>query len=261
MSEVTKTAPTVLTIAEQSKKAELEAIIEQGQKTFLKVGNALLEIRDARLYRDEQSTFEDYCEIRWGLGVRRAQQIMLAARTVLELPAEMRTTVRNEAQVRELAKVPKPKREAVLKAASTDGKKPATAAKIKETAKSFAPPPIVPLPVRLDETGHAIPVSLHAAWDRAEAWAANATKQISAIKSDLKKAMEDKDATFAEVSDQTFITTLTSIYRELKCVKPHTLCPSHTPQCKLCNGRGYISKFRFENAIPSEVRKRWENAA
>jgi hypothetical protein len=129
------------------------------------------------------------------------------------------------------------------------------------TKGTALPPPIIPLPVRLDETGHTIPVSLHAAWDRAEAWAANATKQISAIKSDLKKAMEDKDATFAEVSDQTFITTLTSIYRELKCVKPHTLCPSHTPQCKLCNGRGYISKFRFENAIPSDVRKRWENAA
>jgi hypothetical protein len=76
MSEVTKTAPTVLTIAEQSKKAELEAIIEQGQKTFLKVGNALLEIRDARLYRDEQSTFEDYCQIRWNFGRVRAHQLI-----------------------------------------------------------------------------------------------------------------------------------------------------------------------------------------
>ena len=42
--------------------AELEAIIETGTQTFVEVGNALLEIRKRRLYREQgYKTFEDYC--------------------------------------------------------------------------------------------------------------------------------------------------------------------------------------------------------
>jgi hypothetical protein len=43
-----------------------EAIIERNLKTFIDVGNALLEIRDNRLYRDTHKTFEAYCHERWG---------------------------------------------------------------------------------------------------------------------------------------------------------------------------------------------------
>ncbi len=46
--------------------AELEAIIERGRQTFIEVGNALMEIRDRRLYRETHATFEAYCWERWG---------------------------------------------------------------------------------------------------------------------------------------------------------------------------------------------------
>ena len=38
----------------------LEAIIERGQQTFIEVGNALMEIRESRLYLENYPTFEDY---------------------------------------------------------------------------------------------------------------------------------------------------------------------------------------------------------
>jgi hypothetical protein len=47
--------------------ADLESIIEHGQQTFVEVGQALMAIRDRRLYREQgHATFEDYCQKRWG---------------------------------------------------------------------------------------------------------------------------------------------------------------------------------------------------
>lgn len=45
---------------------ELEQVIERGQKTFIEVGRALMEIRDRRMYRETHATFEAYCGERWG---------------------------------------------------------------------------------------------------------------------------------------------------------------------------------------------------
>lgn len=41
---------------------ELETVVSSGLKTFVDVGTALLEIRDARLYRVDFDTFEASCQ-------------------------------------------------------------------------------------------------------------------------------------------------------------------------------------------------------
>ena len=46
---------------------ECEAVIERGLRTFVEVGEALLRIRDERLYRETHGTFEDYCRERWAM--------------------------------------------------------------------------------------------------------------------------------------------------------------------------------------------------
>lgn len=56
-----------------------EGVIERGLKTFVEVGAALTQVRDLRLYRVGYPTFEAYCDDRWGLGRRRAYQIIDAA--------------------------------------------------------------------------------------------------------------------------------------------------------------------------------------
>lgn len=61
--------------------AACERVIERGLNTFVEVGNALLEIRDARLYRNDYATFEDYCRERWGFSRSRAHRLIEAAET------------------------------------------------------------------------------------------------------------------------------------------------------------------------------------
>lgn len=79
------------TAVETSRLADLEATIARGLETFVEVGEALREIRDAGLYKETFDTFEDYCEQRWSMSRPRAYQLMEAA-TVTEL---LSTTVDN----------------------------------------------------------------------------------------------------------------------------------------------------------------------
>jgi hypothetical protein len=92
-----------LTDAESSKLAEAEATISAGLQTFYEVGNALLLIRDARLYRQDYPTFEDYCRDKWSMGASRARQLIAAASVVANLESVTTVTPANEAQARELA--------------------------------------------------------------------------------------------------------------------------------------------------------------
>jgi hypothetical protein len=44
------------------------AVIERGMQTFVEVGRALNQIREGKLYREQgHGTFEEYCQIRWGM--------------------------------------------------------------------------------------------------------------------------------------------------------------------------------------------------
>lgn len=72
-------AETSLTHTESQQLATLEETIQRDLQTFTEVGNALLEIRDNRLYREQYGTFEQYCRDKWGVSKRRANQMVQAA--------------------------------------------------------------------------------------------------------------------------------------------------------------------------------------
>ena len=91
-----------LTTTEQGRLDELEGIIERGQKTFVEVGQALAEVRDSRLYRLEFSTFESYCQKRWGWSRRTCNQLISAKSAVENLGA---IAPKSESQVRPLTKL------------------------------------------------------------------------------------------------------------------------------------------------------------
>jgi hypothetical protein len=57
---------------------ECEAIIERGLASFLEMGQALLRIRDGRLYRRTHRTFAHYCQERWSLSRSYAYELMEA---------------------------------------------------------------------------------------------------------------------------------------------------------------------------------------
>jgi hypothetical protein len=94
--------------------AELETVIERGLGTFVEVGLALLEIREARLYREQgYERFEDYCQQRWSFTYRRSHQLIEAASVVASLGMNNCSDLpANEAQARELTRLKNPEAQA-----------------------------------------------------------------------------------------------------------------------------------------------------
>lgn len=119
---------------------ELEIVIEQGRASFLAVGQALLEIRDERKYRDSGYTrFEDYCRERWGWSERHANRQIDATKTIDTLygdePGPRGPVPATEKQARVLASIPEPVHRAEVwdRAVEEHGPQP-TARQITETA-------------------------------------------------------------------------------------------------------------------------------
>ncbi len=119
--------------------SECETIIERGLSTFVEVGNALLEIRDSRLYRESHATFEDYCRERWAMDRRRANSLITAAVVVGGLGEISPKLPVTESHARELAAIEPPLRASVWERAletAPDGK--VTAAHVREVAREYA---------------------------------------------------------------------------------------------------------------------------
>lgn len=96
-----------LTRMEANMLQDYETIIEQGEKTVIEVGQALLAINRARLYRGQYRSFQEYCTERWGFGRRRAYDLMKASEIADELcanGAQHRSNL-NERQLRAVAKL------------------------------------------------------------------------------------------------------------------------------------------------------------
>lgn len=143
-----------LTDDERTMLAQCERVIERGLATFIEVGEALLTVRDARLYRVSYPTFEDYCRERWELSRPRAYQLIDAAGTVHALSTNVDTPPpANEAQARELAPLAKESPEQAAEAWTeayneSDGKP--TAKKVREKVEAKKPVTVVS-PIDEDE--------------------------------------------------------------------------------------------------------------
>lgn len=90
---------------ELQRLTQLETEIGEGLKTFIKVGSALLEIRDTRLYRLNYGTFEEYCQERWNIARRTAYQLMDAAEVVENVRHGAQILPTTERQVRPLTQL------------------------------------------------------------------------------------------------------------------------------------------------------------
>lgn len=107
-----------LTHDEAARLAELEATIERGMDTFVEVGLALAEVRDARLYRAAHPSFEAYLEARWSISRRRGYQLIEAAEAVQSFAQPPAV----EAHARALAALPPEQREAAYRAVAKLGR-------------------------------------------------------------------------------------------------------------------------------------------
>ena len=75
----------ILNIDESHELERCEVVIKQGLETFIEVGQALMVIRDKRLYRVGYGTFEDYCQDKWGINKRYANRIVAASEIINNL--------------------------------------------------------------------------------------------------------------------------------------------------------------------------------
>ncbi|MBD2772512.1 hypothetical protein [Iningainema tapete] len=135
----------LLSEAEVSELRRLEIKVELGLKAFWEIGQALSQIRDQRLYRENYKTFEEYCITRWEISRRSAYQLIGAAMVVENVRNCAQILPLNEAQARPLTALPpEQQREAWKKAVSTAPSGKVTAVHVAQVAreyhKSSAPP-------------------------------------------------------------------------------------------------------------------------
>lgn len=136
-----------LTPIETARLENAEIVIADGLSGFIKVGKALAEIQEGRLYRETHATFDEYLKAKWNLSRSRGYQLIEAAE-VAEAVSTNGGQIDNERQARELAKVDPEDRMEVLDMASVNGATSASkirnaAAEIKE-AKAPSDIPSVP---------------------------------------------------------------------------------------------------------------------
>ena len=131
----------LLNIEERNELERCEVVIKQGLETFVEVGQALMLIREKKLYRVEYGTFKDYCEEKWGFKERRVYELMNSSKVIdnLENCAIAQVLPQNESQARPLTKLePELQAEAWQKTVEQHGEN-ITQKKVEEVVKEFVP--------------------------------------------------------------------------------------------------------------------------
>jgi hypothetical protein len=132
-------ASSQLSLTEQNELQACEQVIEHGLQTFYEVGQALMDIRDKKLYRGVYVNFEVYCLERWNFTGARARLFMRSAE-VMDNLSKNETIVSflpsNEAQARPLSKLePEDQRVAWQAVVEAVGEGKITAAHVEATVK------------------------------------------------------------------------------------------------------------------------------
>lgn len=128
--------------------------------------------------------------------------------------------------------------------------------RIGRDGKSYGPPPSRPPVQEKDPNGKVVPKGLLGLWGRRKEIQAMLT-QISDIRCAIDRGCEDKDKLFAEINPSSVKAHLDQAYTDIKATAPFCLCPScQGTGCRACCHRGLIGKFRYDNTIPNEMKKK-----
>ena len=125
--------------------------------------------------------------------------------------------------------------------------------------KSKAEPKASP-DITVDTNGTEIPKTILKYWNDCQQ-VNDMIDSVSWIIKALKKAEEEKDMRFCEVSISSTLGDLTKVRSAIECAIPYCVCtqcgghPETQPngQCRMCLGRGLISEFRWRRLVPKEI--------
>lgn len=247
-------------------------------------GLALREVRDDRLYREEYSSFEEFCKAAYNLSRRYVDYMIEAAEVKADIDSrspEAAELLTNERQTRALAEVPRGQQVKVLKELQKAGE-PITAEAITAKAESISketPDSIdrkartvvltpsekaaATEPIQLDETGFKLTETAAKSWahrDRVQGWLSAITK----IKSEFK-ALE-MDPLFIRQRQQ-IEANLIKCYSVISECKPYAVCtdcsghPTKNGKfCTYCGTSGVISKYNYDLQSRSSVKEIREKA-
>jgi hypothetical protein len=129
----------ILNIEESHELERCEVVIKQGLQTFIEVGQALMTIKEKRLYRINFKTFEDYCIERWAISKPRAYQLIEAANVMIGLSTIVDVLPQTESQTRPLTSLePEIQKEVWKEVVETHGEN-ITAAKVQSVVNNWKP--------------------------------------------------------------------------------------------------------------------------
>ncbi len=248
----------------------LKRQIWKGHKWLLVWSDSLREIRDDRLFELEGfDDFESFCNSEWGYTPQYANRIIQTGEVIKSLPAKTQLLISNEKQARELGAVPVSQRVEILEEVATEGtvtgraiaekinqrkkEKPENAEfeEVKTSTKKTA------RIIELDETGCEIPDSVLEDWHRADELADSLLKKQSEMKVAIESGINSDDVIFKELN-QSDIATIKAPREVIKQIKPYSVCTTcqghERKKCKLCIGKGFLSKGRYEQCVPAEIK-------
>ena len=138
----TMTDKITLTKRENEEFEALEEIIEDGLNAFGQAGQALIQIRDKKLYRATHGTFEVYVREKWDLARNRAYRLMEAAIVVQNVAHGQQTGPTSERQARPLTKLDTPEQQVAAWELAGDiaaeENKPVTAKHVERAAEAVS---------------------------------------------------------------------------------------------------------------------------
>jgi len=94
-----------LSESERTRYAELNVIVKDGMSIAFKMGEALREIRDSRLYREDFTTWENYCCSVMEMSKTQADRLVKGAEVLEDLTPFGVKVPCNESQVRQLGRL------------------------------------------------------------------------------------------------------------------------------------------------------------
>lgn len=254
----------------------LKQTVHIGAAASLIAAHALREIKQKGYWKaDGHESWEKFVASEYGWTKKYAQQLVVDSNTINALPEKFRAAITSHAAARELSKYEPAFRESIIDVASNGGKKQVTSTAIKNAApkKSSPPPPkkksaasSAPPPKKAaakakgveDETGLEVPKESLELWNRG-AEVEELLIYLGYIRRRLQKAETEKDKLFSELNFGSILASENQLRIELCQAVPWAVCHSCQGKlpadCATCKGRGFVSRFFWENCVPIESRE------
>lgn len=221
-----------------------EGIIKRGMRSFIEVGEALQDIRYRRLWRKSHDSFRDYLKDRWGMGAPYATRLISGSEVAKRIPA-----IQNEAQAREVARIPYTDQAKVVERASQIAQSVGRPLSAKDIRMASTEPSTIT--AREERDGEVVTMeSQSEMWQQAE-------DMLADIKRTARLLTLNHEGVWLKPHIDTVEARIKDCQRILEGAKPHAPCPVCSggirKDCEACRDRGWLPKDRYDAIMRAKV--------